>query len=98
LRYLQKNGVPEKDFIKKILGLGQKALKLGLVERPECVSKITFDNALKLYVEKNIIVKRASGDKEDEELLHPGTESHAAIQFYSKQISRFLRSPHFTLQ
>jgi glycerol-3-phosphate O-acyltransferase len=98
LRYLQKNGVSEKDFIKKILGLGQKALKLGLVERPECVSKIIFDNALKLYVEKNIIVKKASGDKEDEELLHPGTESHAVIQFYSKQISRFLRSTHFALQ
>ncbi|MGA2026226.1 MAG: 1-acyl-sn-glycerol-3-phosphate acyltransferase [Syntrophobacteraceae bacterium] len=98
LRYLQKKGLSEKDFIKKILGLGQKDLKLGLVERPECVSKITFDNALRLYVEKNIIVKRASGDKEDEELLHPGTEGRAVIQFYSKQISRFLRSPHFALQ
>ena len=98
LRYLQKNGFSEKDFIKKILGLGQKALKLGLVERPECVSKIIFDNALKLYVEKNIIVKTVSGDKENEEQLHPGTESHATIQFYSKQMSRFLRSPHLALQ
>jgi glycerol-3-phosphate O-acyltransferase len=98
LRYLQKDGFSEKDFIKKILGLGQKALKLGLVERHECISKIVFDNALKLYVEKNVIVKTVSGDKENEEQLHPGTESHAVIQFYSKQISRFLRSPHFVLQ
>jgi glycerol-3-phosphate O-acyltransferase len=98
LRYLQKNGFSEKDFIKKILGLGQKALKLGLVERPECVSKIIFDNALKFYVEKKLIVKTVSGDKEKEEQLHPGMESRAAIQFYSKQISRFLRSPHFVLQ
>jgi glycerol-3-phosphate O-acyltransferase len=98
LRYLQKNGFTEKEFIKKILGLGQRALKLELVERPECVSKIIFDNALKLYVEKNIIVRNVGGDKENEELLRPGTESRTRIQLYSKQISRFLRSPHFTLQ
>ncbi|SPF40746.1 Glycerol-3-phosphate acyltransferase [Syntrophobacter sp. SbD1] len=98
LRYLQKNGFSEKDFIKKIFGLGHKALKLGLVERPECVSKIIFDNALKLYIEKSIIIKGMGGDKEDEEQLHPGKQSHAAIQFYSKQISRYLRSPHFGLQ
>jgi glycerol-3-phosphate O-acyltransferase len=96
LRYLQKKDLPEKDFIKKILDLGQKALKLGLVERPECVSKIIFDNALKLYIEKNIITKDVNGDKE--ELLRPGAESRPAIHLYSKQLSRFLRSPHFTLQ
>lgn len=98
LRYLTKNGFTEKDFIKKILGLGQKALKLELVERPECVSKIIFDNALKLCLQKGIIVKVMSGEKEKEEQLRPGAESHAAIQIYSKQISRFLRSPHFALQ
>ena len=98
LRYLQKNGFSDKDFIKKILALGQKALKLGLVERPECVSKIIFDNALKLYIEKNIIIKGVNGDKEKEVKLSPGTEGHGAIQLYSKQISYFLRSPHFVLQ
>ncbi|MHC1729773.1 MAG: 1-acyl-sn-glycerol-3-phosphate acyltransferase [Syntrophobacteraceae bacterium] len=98
LRYLQKNGYTEKEFTKKILGLGQKALKLGLVERPECISKIIFENALKLCIEKNIISKAVNGDKGKEEELRPGTESRALIQFYSKQISGFLRSPHFTLQ
>ncbi len=100
VRYLQKNGFSEKDFIKKILSLGQKALKLGLVERPECVSKIIFDNALKLYVEKNIIVrtKAVGAEKEKEEQLRPGPESRASLQLYSKQVSRFLRSPHFALQ
>ncbi len=98
LRYLQKNDFSEKEFIKKILDLGQRALKLQLVERPECISKIIFDNALKLCIEKGIIVKNVSGEKDNEEHLHPGTESRAPIQFYSKQISRFLRSPHFALQ
>ncbi|MCL5406250.1 MAG: 1-acyl-sn-glycerol-3-phosphate acyltransferase [Deltaproteobacteria bacterium] len=98
VRYLQKNSFSEKDFIKKILGLGHKALQLGLVERPECVSKITFDNALKLYVENDIIIKTVGGEKEKEEQLRPGPESRASLQLYSKQISRFLRSPHFALQ
>lgn len=98
LRYLQKNGFTEKDYTKKILSLGQKALKLELVERPECISKIIFENALKLCIEKNIISKAVNGDKGKEEELRPGTESRALIQFYSKQIGRFLRSPHFALQ
>ena len=95
LRYLQKKNIPEKDFIKKILSLGQKALKLELVERPECISKIIFENAIKLCVEKNIIVKNVNGDAEE---LHPEMENRALVQLYSKQISRFLRSPHFALQ
>ncbi len=98
VRYLQKNSFTEKDFIKKILSLGQKALKLGLVERPECISKITFDNALRLYVEKNIITKAAGAEKDKEEQFRSGPESRASLQLYSKQISRFLRSPHFALQ
>ncbi len=98
LRYLQKKSFTEKDFIKKILGLGQKALKLELVEKPECVSKIIYDNALKLCLEKDIIVRVVSGDKESEDQLRPGAQSRATIQLYSKQISRFLRSPHFALQ
>ncbi len=98
LRYLHKSCYTEKDFIKKILSVGQKALKLELVERPECISKITFDNALKLYIEKGVVLKRANGDKGKEDELCPGTEGRAHIQFYSRQISRFLRSPHFALQ
>jgi glycerol-3-phosphate O-acyltransferase len=99
VRYLQKGNFSEKDFTKKILSLGQKALKLGLVERSECVSKIIFEDAVRLYVEKNIIIKTTVGEKDkQEQLLRPGPDSRASLQLYSKQISRFLRSPHFALQ
>ena len=80
---------------KSTIYAGQKALKLELVERPECISKIIFENAIKLCVEKNIIQKKVNGEAEE---LFPGTENRALIQLYSKQISRFLRSPHFALQ
>jgi glycerol-3-phosphate O-acyltransferase len=99
-RYLQKKPYNEKDFIKKVLGLGQKALKLGLVERPEAVSKIMFGNALKYYLEKGVIEKNAEGEKSKEKDLELFTETgnRHLIQDFSKQISRFLRSPHFALQ
>lgn len=98
-RYLQKKPYAERDFIKKVLSLGQKALKLELVERPECISKMIFGNALKFYVEKNIIEKvDCDKGKEKEQECYTDAGNRALIQHYSKQISRFLRSPHFALQ
>ncbi len=41
-RYLQKKPYSEKDFVKKVSDLGQKALKLELIERPEAISNIMF--------------------------------------------------------
>jgi glycerol-3-phosphate O-acyltransferase len=98
-RHLQKKNYSEKDFIKKILGLGEKAIKLELIERPESVSKIMFGNALKFYAEMGLLEKKV--DKEDGE--DQSAEQYAfrgdggQVQEYSRQISRFLRSPHFAL-
>ncbi|GLI35871.1 1-acyl-sn-glycerol-3-phosphate acyltransferase [Desulforhabdus amnigena] len=99
-RYLQKNPYSEKDFMKKVLSLGQKALKLELVERPESVSKIIFNNALKFYVEKGIVEKKIEEEKgkDKEAECYADTGNRLLVQHYSKQISRFLRSPHFALQ
>lgn len=99
-RYLQKKPYSEKDFIKKVLNLGQKDLKLELVERPECISKIIFGNALKFYVEKNVIEKTTDSEKvkDKEQEWYSDTGNRALIQHYSRQIGRFLRSPHFALQ
>lgn len=99
-RYLQKKSYPEKDFVKKVMSLGQKALKLELIERPEAISKIIFDNALKYYLEKGVIGKGADADKgkDKDQAWYTAPEDRAQVQHYSKQISRFLRSPHFTLQ
>lgn len=99
-RYFQKKPYQEKDFIKKVLSLGQKALKLELVERPESISKIMFSNALKLYLEKGVIEKNAGDEKgrEKEQEWYVDAGNRLLVQHYSKQISRFLRSPHFSLQ
>ena len=97
-RYLQKKPWSDRDFVRKVMDLGQKALKLELVERPEAVSKIVFGNALKYYVEKGLIEKKMEGDKDKEQECYSDAGNRLLIQHYSRQISRFLRSPHFTLQ
>lgn len=100
LRYLQKKPYSERDFLKKVLSLGQKGLKLELIERPEAVSNIIFANALKYFVEKGVVEKRAEEDKSKDkgQEWYTGVGNRALIHYYSKQISRFLRSPHIVLQ
>jgi len=99
-KYLQKKSYSDKEFAKKVLSLGQKALKLQLIERPESVSRIIFANALKYYVEKGVIDKKIGGTKgkEKDQYFYVDTSNRLLIQHYSKQISRLLRSPHFSLQ
>jgi len=98
-RYLHKKSYTEKDFIKKILALGQKVLKLELIERPESLSKIMFSSALKYYVEQGLLEKTVDKDNGDDKgtELYTETGNRALVQEYSRQISRFLRSPHFAL-
>ncbi|MGV8074557.1 MAG: 1-acyl-sn-glycerol-3-phosphate acyltransferase [Syntrophobacteraceae bacterium] len=99
-RYLQKKPYSEKDFLKKTLSLGQKALKLELIERPESISKIIFSNALKYYLEKGLVLKTVESEKgkKEEQEIYKDTGDRVLIQDYSRHISRLLRSPRFTLQ
>jgi glycerol-3-phosphate O-acyltransferase len=99
-RYLHKKAYTEKDFVKKVSHLGQKALKLELIERPEAISNIMFVNAIKYYHEKSVIDKKMEDEKgkERDQEFYTDAGDRLLIHHYSKQISRFLRSPHFVLQ
>jgi glycerol-3-phosphate O-acyltransferase len=98
-RYLHKKSYTEKDFTKKILALGQKVLKLELIERPECLSKIIFGNALKCYVEQGLLERKLDKENGDDQgtELYSDTGNRGLVQDYSRQISRFLRAAHFAL-
>lgn len=100
LKYLQKAPYNEKDFLKKVLSLGHKGLKLQLIERPEAVSKIIFTNALKYFVEKGAVDKKLddSQGKDKEVEVYADAGNRVLVQHFSKEISRFMRLPHFTLQ
>ena len=59
IKYLQKKRRSEKEFLKRIQSIGAKLHKLGEVERTEALSEATFRNAIKIFGEKGIVLKKA---------------------------------------
>jgi glycerol-3-phosphate O-acyltransferase len=89
IKYLQKKPRSEKEFLKRIQSIGHKLHKLGEVERAEALSESTFQNALKLFGEKGIVVKKAPEGKGATTFSRPTDED--AKEFYGRQLARFLR-------
>lgn len=100
LRYVQKKPYLEKDFIKKVLSAGEKHFKMGLIERPESISKIVAGNALAYFVEKGLLERRVDDSKGEDKAVEKFeyTAERQQIQYYSRCISRLLRAPHLALQ
>lgn len=89
IKYLQKKPRSEKEFLKRIQSIGQKLHKLGEVERAEALSEATFQNALKLFGEKGIVLKTAPEGKGATTFSRPADED--AKDYYGRQLARFLR-------
>lgn len=97
-RYLHKKSFSERDFIKKVMNMGQKALKLELVERPESISKLMFSNAIQYLNEKGVLEKKVEEDKDKVQEWIKDAGNRLLVQDYSRHFARFLGSHHFTLQ
>ncbi len=89
IKYLQKKPRSEKEFLKRIQSIGAKLHKLGEVERAEALSESTFQNALKIFGEKGIVVKKAPEGKGATTFSRPTDED--AKDYYGRQLARFLR-------
>jgi glycerol-3-phosphate O-acyltransferase len=89
IKYLQKKPRSEKEFLKRTQSIGQKLHKLGEVERAEALSEATFQNALKLFGEKGIVLKKAPEGKGATTFSRPTDED--AKEYYGRQLARFLR-------
>ncbi len=89
IKYLQKKPRSEKEFLKRIMSIGNKVLKLGEVERSEALSEANFQNAIKLFGEKGIVVKKLPEGKGATTFSRPTDEE--AKDFYGRQLARFLR-------
>ncbi len=89
MKYLQKKPRSEKEFLKRIQSIGQKLFKLGEVERSEALSEATFQNALKIFGEKGILLKKAPEGKGATTFSRPADED--AKEYYGRQLVRFLR-------
>jgi glycerol-3-phosphate O-acyltransferase len=89
IKYLQKKHRSEREFLKRCQSIGQKLFKMGEVERAESLSESTFQNALKLFGEKGIVLKKAPEGKGATTFSRPTDED--AREYYGRQLARFLR-------
>ena len=89
IKYLKKRPRNERDFLKRIQSIGTKLHKVGEVERAEALSDANFRNALKLFGEKGVILKKAKEGKHPTTFSRP--EDEDAREFYGQQLARFLR-------
>ncbi len=89
IKYLQKKPRSEKEFLKRIQSIGAKLHKLGEVERSEALSEATFQNAVKIFGEKGIVLKKAPEGKGATTFSRPADED--AKDFYGRQLARFMR-------
>ncbi len=89
IKYLQKKPRSEKEFLKRIQSIGHKLHKLGEVERSEALSEANFQNALKLFGEKGIVVKKLPEGKGATTFSRPTDED--TKEYYGRQLARFLR-------
>ncbi len=89
IKFLQKKPRSEKEFLKRIQSIGQKLYKMGEVERSEALSEATFQNAVKIFGEKGIVLKKAPEGKGATTFSRPNDED--AKEFYGQQLARFLR-------
>jgi len=89
IKYLQKKPRSEKEFLKRIQSIGNKLHKLGEVERSEALSEANFQNALKLFGEKGIVLKTLPEGKGATTFSRPTDED--SKEYYGLQLARFLR-------
>jgi glycerol-3-phosphate O-acyltransferase len=89
IKYLAKKPRSEREFLKRIQSIGHKLYKLGEVERAEALAEPTFQNALKLFGEKGIVVKTSPEGKGATTFSRPADED--AREYYGRQLARFLR-------
>jgi glycerol-3-phosphate O-acyltransferase len=89
IKYLQKKPRNEKEFLKRISSIGHKLHKVGEVERTEALSEPSFQNALKLFGEKGIVLKKTLNGKKVPTFSRPTDED--ARELYGRQLARFLR-------
>ncbi len=89
IKYLKKRPRNERDFLKRIQSIGTKLHKVGEVERAEALSDANFRNALKLFGEKGVILKKVKEGKQPTTFSRP--EDEDAREFYGQQLARFLR-------
>jgi glycerol-3-phosphate O-acyltransferase len=92
--YLKKNPLTKKEWLKKIMILGDRMYRKGEVSRREALSQANYQNVI-LYLEDAQFITTVTGEKTDKkgdkkEILYALTESRAEMEVLRRRLFRIL--------
>ncbi len=92
--YLKKTPLTKKDWLKKIMVLGDRMYRKGEVSRREALSQANYQNII-LYLEDAKLITTITGEKTDKksgkkEILYALTESRAEMEVLRRRLFRLL--------
>ncbi|MBN1471872.1 MAG: 1-acyl-sn-glycerol-3-phosphate acyltransferase, partial [Syntrophaceae bacterium] len=88
--YLKKNPLNKKDWLKKIMTLGDRMYRKGEVLRREALSQANYTNVI-LFLEDAELIMTVKDEKADKkEILYALTENRAEMEVLRRRLFRFL--------
>ena len=88
--YLKKNPLNKKDWLKKIMTLGDRMYRKGEVLRREALSQANYTNVI-LFLEDAELIMTVKDEKADKkEILYTLTENRAEMEVLRRRLFRFL--------
>ena len=88
--YLKKNPLPKKEWLKKIMALGDRMYRKGEVLRKEALSQANYQNVI-IYLEDADLIKSFRDEKIDKkDVLYTLAENRAEMEVLRRRLFRFL--------
>lgn len=88
--YLKKNPQTKKDWLKKIIMLGDRMYKKGEVLRPEALSQANYTNVILFLEDAGLIATIQDEKTEKKETYYSLTENKAEMEVLRRRLFRFL--------
>jgi len=93
-QYLKKAPLPKKDWLKKIMTLGDRMYKKGEILRPEALSQSNYQNVI-IFLEDSKLISAVTkyekkGKKEKKEIFYTLTENTAEMEVLRRRIFKLL--------
>lgn len=79
--------ISEKDLVQQLLREGQRRVAVGEVRHAEAVSKLTFEQAIRLILSLGLAERSESGE------LRHGPTGKTALSSFRRELSRYLGQP-----
>lgn len=88
--YLKKNRLTKKDWLKKIMSMGDRMYRKGEILRKEALSQANYQNVI-IYLEDANLVKGIRDEKSDKkEISYALAENKAEMEVLRRRLFRFL--------